>query len=51
MNQIVTQSLKQQLDLETNCQVIGRQTENNIENGEKYARLTKTLYQNLMLDI
>jgi hypothetical protein len=38
------------LDLEANRQVIENQTENNFENGEEYARLTETPYQNLMLD-
>jgi hypothetical protein len=36
--------------LEANQQVIKKQTKNNLENGEEYARLTKTPYQNLMLD-
>jgi hypothetical protein len=39
------------LDLEVNWQVIEKQTEDNHENGKEYARLTKTPYQNLMLDI
>jgi hypothetical protein len=47
---MVTQSLQQQLDLEVNQQVIESHTEENLENGEEYARLTKTPYQNLMLD-
>jgi len=36
--------------LEANQQVIERQTKDNLENGEEYAGLTKTPYQNLMLD-
>jgi hypothetical protein len=38
------------LDLEPNQQVIERQIEYNLENGEEYASLTETPYQNLMLD-
>jgi hypothetical protein len=38
------------LDLEANCQVIERQIKDNLENGEEYARITKTPYQNLMLN-
>jgi hypothetical protein len=37
--------------LEANQQVLESQTKDNIENGEKYAWLIKTPYQNLMLDI
>ncbi len=40
MNQMVTWSLQQQLDLEANCQVTGRQTKDNLENGQEYAGLT-----------
>jgi hypothetical protein len=36
--------------LEANWQVIKSQTKDNFENGEDYAGLTKTPYQNLMLD-
>jgi hypothetical protein len=36
--------------LEANYQVIESQIENNLENGEEYARLIKTPYQNLILD-
>jgi len=36
--------------LEANPQVIEKQMENNLENGGEHARLTKTPYQNLMLD-
>jgi hypothetical protein len=50
MNQLVTWSLQQHLGLEANQQVIERQIEDNIENGEEYVGLTKTPYQNLMLD-
>jgi hypothetical protein len=50
MNEMVTQSLQRQLDLEANWQVIESQIEVNFENGEKYAGLTKTPYHNLMLD-
>jgi hypothetical protein len=35
--------------LEVNRQVTAREIENNLENGEEYAKLTKTPYQNLML--
>jgi hypothetical protein len=38
----MTQNLHQQLDLEANRQVIESQTKYNLENGEEYARLTKT---------
>jgi hypothetical protein len=38
------------LDLDESWQVIEKQTEDNFENGEDYTRLTKTPYQNLMLD-
>ncbi len=38
------------MDLETNQQVIESQIEDNFENGEEYAKFTKTLSQNLMLD-
>jgi hypothetical protein len=47
---MVTRSLQQQLELEANWQVIKRQIEDELENGKEYARLTKTPYQNLMLD-
>jgi len=47
---MVTQNLQRQLDLEANRQVIESQTKDNLENGEEYARLTKTPYRNLMLD-
>jgi hypothetical protein len=50
MNRMVTQILQWQLDLEANRQVIKRQIEDNIENGEEDARLTETPYRNLMLD-
>jgi hypothetical protein len=33
---MVTWSLQQQFDLEANCQVIKRQTKNNLENGKEY---------------
>jgi len=36
--------------LEANWQVIEHYKKDNIENGEEDARLTKTPYQNLMLD-
>jgi len=39
-----------QLDLEGNCQVIGKRIKNNLENGQEFIRLTKTPYQNLTLD-
>jgi hypothetical protein len=48
---MVTQNLQRQLDLEANWHVIERQTKDNLENGEEYAGLTKTPYQNLTLDI
>jgi hypothetical protein len=50
MNQMVTQSLQWQLDLEVDHQAIERRTKNNLENGKEYAELTKTPYWNLMLD-
>jgi uncharacterized protein (UPF0335 family) len=50
MNQMVMWSLQRQLDLEANRQVIERQKEDNNENGEEDAWLTKTPYWNLMLD-
>jgi hypothetical protein len=50
MNQMVTWSLYQQLDLEVNRQVIEKQTKNNFKNGEECEGLTKTSSQNLMLD-
>jgi len=50
MNQTVTQSLQQQLDLDANQQVIESLTENNLENGEEYVRFIETPYWNLMLD-
>ncbi len=50
MNWMVTHSLQQQLDLEANRQVIEKQAYDNLENGEEYARLIETPYQNLMLD-
>jgi hypothetical protein len=37
---MVIRSLQQQLDLEANQQFIERQTKDNFENGEEYARLT-----------
>jgi hypothetical protein len=46
MNQMVTQSLHWQLDLEANQQVIERQTNDNLENREEYARLIETPYRN-----
>jgi hypothetical protein len=50
MNQIVTQSLQQQLNLDANQQIIESLTENNLENGEEYVRFIETPYWNLMLD-
>jgi hypothetical protein len=50
MNGMVTRSLERQLDLEANWQVIERQIEDNLENGEEYVGLTETPYRNLMLD-
>jgi hypothetical protein len=38
------------LDLEGNRQVIENQIKYNFENGKEYARLTKTPYQNPMLN-
>jgi hypothetical protein len=38
------------LDLEVNCQVTKQKTKNNLENGEEYVGITKTLYWNMMLD-
>jgi len=42
MNEMVTRSLQQQLDFETNWQVIESHTKKNFENGEKYIGLIKT---------
>jgi hypothetical protein len=50
MNQTVTQSLQQQLNLDANQQIIESLTENNLENGEEYVRFIETPYWNLMLD-
>jgi hypothetical protein len=36
--------------LEASRQVIERQTKDKFKNGKEYARLTKTLFQNLMLN-
>jgi hypothetical protein len=36
--------------LEANHQVTEKKIEKNLENGEEYVELIKTLYQNLMLD-
>jgi hypothetical protein len=47
---MVIRSLQRQLDLEENWQVIERQIEDNLENGEEYARLIETPYRNVMLD-
>jgi predicted translin family RNA/ssDNA-binding protein len=47
---MVTWNLQQQLNLEANRHVIERQTKDNLESGEEYARLIETLYRNLMLD-
>jgi hypothetical protein len=38
------------LDLKANRQGLERKIKNNHENGREYAMITKTLYQNLMLD-
>jgi len=38
------------LDLDANQQVIERQIKDNLDNGEEYARIIETPYQNLMLD-
>jgi hypothetical protein len=40
MNQMVTQSVQRQLNLEVDHQVTKKQTKYNIENGEEYVRLT-----------
>jgi hypothetical protein len=50
MNWTVTLNLQRQLDLETNQQIIERQIEKNFENGKEYEGLTKTPFQNPMLD-
>ncbi len=50
MSQMVVQSLQWQLDLKANRQGLERKIKNNHENGREYAMITKTLYQNLMLD-
>jgi hypothetical protein len=47
---MVTWSFQQQLDLEENYQVTKWKIEYNVENGEKYVGISKTPYQNLMLD-
>ncbi len=38
------------MDLEANCQVIEKQTENNYENGHEHSGIIETPYRNLMLD-
>jgi hypothetical protein len=38
------------LDLDVNQQVIERQIKDNLDNGEEYARITETPYQNLMFN-
>jgi len=50
MNQTMTQSLQQQLNLDANQQVIESLTKNNLENWEEYVKLIETPYWNLMLD-
>jgi len=50
MNQMVIQSLQQQLNLEANQQVIEIQTNDNLEYGKEYVGLIETPYWNLMLD-
>ncbi len=47
---MVIQSLQWQLDLDVNQQVIERQIKDNLDNGEEYARITETPYQNLMFN-
>ncbi len=42
MNQIVTWSLQQQLDLETNHQGFEKETKDNHENGMEYVGITQT---------
>jgi hypothetical protein len=44
MNQMVTWSLQQQLDLEVNQQVIKSQIEDNFQNREEYVGLIETPY-------
>jgi hypothetical protein len=44
MNWMVTQNLQWQLDLEANRQVIERETQDNLENEEKYVGITETPY-------
>jgi hypothetical protein len=50
MNQMVTRSLHQQLDLEANCQVTEQEIEDNLENGKEYVGIIETPYWNLMLE-
>ncbi len=50
MNQMLTQSLQWQLDLGANHQGPEGETKDNNENGREYVGITKTPYQNLMLD-
>jgi hypothetical protein len=42
MNQIMTQSLQQQLDLDANHQVTEQKIEDNFENGKDYVGIAKT---------
>jgi hypothetical protein len=42
MNQMVTQSLQRQLNLEANQQVFERQTNDNLEYGKEYVGLIET---------
>ncbi len=50
MNQMLTQSLQQQLDLKVNHQGLKGKTEDIHENGREYVRIIETPYWNLMLD-
>jgi hypothetical protein len=38
------------LDLEANCQILGRQIENDLEDREEFVGLIETPYRNVMLD-
>jgi hypothetical protein len=50
MNQMVTQSLQQHLDLKVNHQGLKGKTEDIHENGREYVRIIETPNWNLMLD-
>ncbi len=50
MNLMLTRNLQWQLDLEANCQGPEGEIESNHENGREFVGITRTSYQNLMLE-